>query len=166
MTDSSEVSLNAIPQRMPMGANEPISTQLNKACASGADVHTACSSRVPKSLWSQVEKGGQMAMSHLILPDVDITSWRMGRGGRKSTWKKILFFLLSTKILSLHRWGNFFQPPKWTPVEVYTFELSNIYCRWQMTRDCLSHVRPSVSCKGSELVLPKHRGSTHRGWQF
>lgn len=48
--DSAEVSSEAVPQRMPMGANEPVSTQLNKACASGADVHTACGSRVPKSL--------------------------------------------------------------------------------------------------------------------
>lgn len=72
--DSSEVSSDAVPWRMPMGANEPISTQLNKACASVADMHTACSSRVSKSLLSQVEKGGQMAMSHLTLPDVDITS--------------------------------------------------------------------------------------------
>lgn len=39
-------------------------------------------------------------------------------------------------------------------------------CWWQMTRDCLSHIRPSVSCKGSELALPKHHGSTHREWQF
>lgn len=46
---------------------------------------------------------------------------------KKVYLEKVLFFLLSTKILSLPRLGDFFQPPKWTPVEVYAFELSNIY---------------------------------------
>lgn len=66
-------------------------------------------------------------MSHLTLPDVDILL--EGRGdGEESLFREnpFFFFLLSTKILSLSRLGDFFQPPKWTPVEVYAFELSNI----------------------------------------
>lgn len=66
-------------------------------------------------------------MSHLTLPDVDILLEGMGDGEESLFGENPFFFLLSTKILSLPRLGDFFQPPKWTPVEVYAFELFNIY---------------------------------------
>lgn len=67
-------------------------------------------------------------MSHLTLPDVDILLEGKGDGEESLFGEKsfFFFFLLSTIILSLPRLGDFFQPPKWTPVEVYSFELSNI----------------------------------------